>query len=107
MRDYIIGSFNIRHLNYESDKDVKKDFDKLAKIIEKEKFDVIAIQEALSDSAIKHLKGILGENTWDARWSQSDKHDDTIAFPQLIPPIMPPTFASLELLRITLIFPFE
>lgn len=75
MRDYIIGSFNIRHLNYESDKDVKKDFDKLAKIIEKEKFDVIAIQEALSDSAIKHLKGILGENTWDARWSQSDKHD--------------------------------
>lgn len=58
MSDYIIGSFNIQHLNN------TKDFDKLAEIIEHGKFDVVAIQEARGRGAVKSIALALGSK-WD------------------------------------------
>lgn len=59
MSDYIVGSFNIQHLNY------TKDFEKLAEIIKSEGFDVVAIQEARSKGAVERLVMELNKNYWD------------------------------------------
>ncbi len=59
MSDYIVGSFNIQHLNY------TKDFEKLAEIIKSEGFDVVAIQEARSKGAVERLVMELNNNYWD------------------------------------------
>lgn len=78
MSDYTIGSFNICKFNYAGlRKDGKgKDFDRIADIIRNEHFDIIAIQEAKSESAIRHLvKDKLGELEWDWKWALSDNHD--------------------------------
>lgn len=67
---YTIGSFNIQKFNYRSDKDIHKDYIKIAEIINKEKFDIVALQEILSESALKNqLMPALGKNEWDYRWS--------------------------------------
>ena len=60
---YHIGSFNIRDFNYsnisrEGEK-IKRDFDKIAKIIVNENFDVVAIQEVNAESPLKHLTDVL------------------------------------------------
>lgn len=59
MRNYIIGSFNIQHLN------LTKDFEMLAKIIKHENFDIIAIQEARSRYAVKEIVKELNPRYWD------------------------------------------
>lgn len=59
MSDYIIGSFNIERLN--DDKEHKK----IAEIIKEEQFDVIAIQEVHSKSAINTIVEYLGPRYWD------------------------------------------
>lgn len=62
---YHIGSFNIRDFNYSSQdskgESIKRDFEKISEIIISEKFDVIAIQEVNSESAIKHLTNVLNK----------------------------------------------
>lgn len=63
---YHIGSFNIRDFNYSNQSSngemLKRDFDKIAQIIMKEEFDIVAIQEVNSESAIKHLTEILNRS---------------------------------------------
>ena len=60
---YHIGSFNIRDFNYSNQSSdgekLKRDFDKIAEIIINEKFDVVAVQEVNSRSAIEHLTNVL------------------------------------------------
>lgn len=50
---YTIGSFNVMKLSYQSNTEIRKDYHMLAQIIKDEKFDVIALQEALSEDPIK------------------------------------------------------
>ena len=57
---YKIASFNLCNLNYKSNDNIKKSFEKIAEIIRKEKFDIVALQEILSESALKYLIGFLG-----------------------------------------------
>ncbi|MBE6027506.1 MAG: hypothetical protein E7227_02735 [Clostridiales bacterium] len=58
MTNYIIGSFNIERLN--DDKDHKK----IAEIIKEEQFDIVAIQEAKSRSAINKIVQHLNPTYW-------------------------------------------
>ena len=58
MSNYIIGSFNIQHLNN------TKDFQVLARIIKEEGFDVIAIQEARSRDAVRNIVTQLNPTYW-------------------------------------------
>lgn len=66
---YKIGSFNLYKLSYISGKDIKKNFEKIAEIIDKEDFDIIALQEVFSESSIKELiRWLGGPNVWEYRW---------------------------------------
>ncbi len=62
MRDYIVGSFNIQHLNN------TKDFEMLAIIIKQENFDVVAIQEARSKEAVERIAKNLNAIYWDSAY---------------------------------------
>lgn len=57
---YKIGSFNLQDFNYSSqteDGEKKtRDFDKIAKIILQEKFDVVAVQEVNAQSPLMPQK---------------------------------------------------
>ena len=56
---YHIGSFNVRDLNYSNissdGEQLKRDFEKIAEIIVGENFDVLAVQELNSESALRYL----------------------------------------------------
>lgn len=62
---YLIGSFNIRDFNFSNKssdgEELKRDFEKIADIIIREKFDIIAVQEVNAKDAIKHLTAILNK----------------------------------------------
>lgn len=73
---YHIGSFNVRDLNYANrsseGEELKRDFEKIAEIIVKEDFDVVALQELNSESALRYLtqkcnmhKNLLREYAYD------------------------------------------
>lgn len=69
---YLIGSFNIRDFNYSNKCD--DDFKKIAEIIINEEFDIVAIQEVNSKSALDHLKDVLNRrknylHEWDCDFS--------------------------------------
>lgn len=65
---YKIGSFNMYKFQaYRSDDEIKKNLDVLADIISQEKFDIIAIQEILSQNAMDRLLQRLG-NCWSGKW---------------------------------------
>lgn len=66
---YTIGSFNLLKLSYQKDDEIRKDYRKIAQIINDENFDVVALQEVLSDGPIKNsLLPELGSNKWDYVW---------------------------------------
>lgn len=68
---YVIGSFNIANMN------LTKDFSEIARIIRKNKFDVIAIQEVTTDNAIKNLVNTLNRmdyQTWEGVCESSDSY---------------------------------
>ena len=65
MRSYIIGSFNLYKMDFKSNEETKKDFNQIAHIIREEQFDVIALQEVLSESAVKQIVCALNSNCWD------------------------------------------
>ena len=82
---YVIGSFNLRDFNLQAKtrdcklvseqgtKEVSRKFEKIADIIIGEKFDVVAIQEANAEIAIKHLTTLLNRRKnmlmeWDYRF---------------------------------------
>ena len=70
---YKIGSFNVCNLNLRSDRDVNRSFEMIARIITEEQFDIIALQEVLSELAIKQiLKHMVGQNAeWKYKWMPS------------------------------------
>lgn len=70
---YKIGSFNLYKFSYQSDKDIKKDFEKIAEIIRNEGFDIIALQEVFSEDAVKYLMRFLGASEWDYCWDSPRK----------------------------------
>ncbi len=65
-------------MNFQSDKEVKKSFENIAAIIRKENFDVIALQEVLSEQALKELLRHLGP-TWEGRWEFPHKSASSAA----------------------------
>lgn len=74
--EYKIGSFNVKNLNYSTEKvderTVKRSFETIANIIKKEEFAVVALQEVLSLGAaekIKNLLNLLG-GKWEEKWEQ-------------------------------------
>ena len=70
---YKIGSFNLCNCNFRSDKDISKSFEMIASIIDKEEFDIIAMQEVLSENVLKEkLTRLLpsGKKNWKYRWIQ-------------------------------------
>ena len=69
---YRIGSFNLYKFSFQSNKEIAKDFNMIAQIIRKEKFDIIALQEVLNENAVKRLLSELGSN-WDYRWASPEK----------------------------------
>lgn len=62
---YVIGSFNLLKMDFKSNEETKKNFDKIANIIRDEKFDVIALQEVLTEIAVKEIVKRLGTMYWD------------------------------------------
>ena len=67
---YRIGSFNMfKFQAYRSDDNIKKDIAKIAEIIRTEKFDIVALQEIFSETAMRILLKYLGPS-WDGRWEQ-------------------------------------
>ena len=70
---YRIGSFNVRNLNYPVSKDGKRSFDTIATIIKNENFDVIALQEVLSDKVWEQLKMYLGTD-WQFSWERPPQY---------------------------------
>ena len=64
---FIIGSFNLYKMNFQSDKERKKSFENISDIIISEGYDVIALQEVLSEQACNELLRHLGP-TWEGRW---------------------------------------
>ena len=65
---YRIGSFNMYKFQaYRSDKEISKDLNKIAEIIRTEQFDIIALQEIFSKTAMNMLLSRLGRN-WNGSW---------------------------------------
>lgn len=63
-----IGSFNMfKFSQYRSDKENKKDLDKIADIIKGEDFDIVALQEVFSEGAIEEIRKRLG-SYWHCAW---------------------------------------
>lgn len=66
-----IGSFNMYKFSYRSDKEIKKNIKTIVDIIEKENFDILAMQEVFSADAIENLlMPQLGKKAWDSCWDQ-------------------------------------
>jgi exonuclease III len=62
-----------------SDNTQRKDFRKIARIIEDEKFDIVALQETIAEIAIKQIKRYLPEywkHDWNQESGRSDSPDD-------------------------------
>lgn len=70
---YRIGSFNVRNLNYPVSKEGRRSFETIAKIIKDEEFDVIALQEVLSDKVWSQLRMYLGAD-WDFAWERPSQY---------------------------------
>jgi endonuclease/exonuclease/phosphatase family metal-dependent hydrolase len=65
---YIIGSFNLRDFNFSNrssdgtQEQLERNFRKIAEIIVKEKFDVVALQEINAELPLKYLTNLLNAN---------------------------------------------
>lgn len=70
---YRIGSFNVRNLNFPISKDGKRSFDTIASIIKNENFDVVALQEVLSNKVWEQLKMHLGPD-WQFSWERPPQY---------------------------------
>lgn len=67
---YRIGSFNLFKLNFEADKEKKKDFEKIANIIRDNHIDILAIQEAFARDAVEQIVYFLGSSHYKFSWEQ-------------------------------------
>ena len=87
MLTYRIGSFNLRNLGFSVfDETNKRDLKKIADIIRGENFDVVALQEVLSEGkaftlgdfgfAKKSILMELGRDQWDFEWAYAGGEND-------------------------------
>lgn len=68
---YTIGSFNLLNLTFSGKGEESKDYATIARIINNEGFDVVALQEVPSKMAVETvLLSHLGKGKWDAKWDQ-------------------------------------
>ncbi|MDD3141619.1 MAG: hypothetical protein PHX08_22015 [Lachnospiraceae bacterium] len=67
-----IGSLNMCNFNFRSEGCNKKNFIRIANIISSEQFDIVALQEVLSEQALNVLLKALGSN-WDKAWMKPNK----------------------------------
>ena len=65
---YKIGSFNMFKFSFQSNNEIRKDMNILSRIIQDNKFDIIALQEVFSPNALDTLLGYLGRYEWDGVW---------------------------------------
>ena len=56
---YVIGSFNLLKMDFKSNDETKKNFDRIADIIREEQFDVIALQEVMTVNVNEYLSQVL------------------------------------------------
>ena len=69
--EYTIGSFNLCQFNFTSTENVKKNSTRIADIIVREGFDVVALQEVNSKLALEAcLMSALGTREWDYKWEE-------------------------------------
>lgn len=68
---YVIGSFNLLKMDFKSNDETKKNFDRIADIIREEQFDVIALQEVMTEMAVNELIKRLGPMYWDSVFKPS------------------------------------
>lgn len=65
---YIIGSFNMLKMSFQSDKESAKDFKMIARIIRQEHFDVVALQEVMTPNVLyEKILPALGPK-WTGKW---------------------------------------
>ena len=69
--EYTIGSFNLCQFNFTSTENVKKNSTRIADIIVREGFDVVALQEVNSRLALEAcLMSALGTGEWAYKWEE-------------------------------------
>lgn len=71
-----IGSFNMYKFSYQSDKDIKKNLEKIVNIIRNEGFSILAMQEVFSEGAVKRLMMDLGTD-WTYQWAQPNSNSSS------------------------------
>ena len=78
-----IGSINMFKFSNQKNDEISKNIPKIADLIIKEEFDIVALQEVLNESAINRLKSELGSNwesVWDFPVSRSQQAAEGYAF---------------------------
>lgn len=76
---YKLGSFNMYKFQaYRSDNEIRKDLDAIANIICNERFDIVAMQEIYSETAMNLILRRLGSK-WEGAWGQPNSHSASAA----------------------------
>lgn len=84
---YVIGSFNVRNLNYKTEKNGKNEnsitraYEDLGYIIQ-ENFDIVALQEVLNEQVLKKMFNVASgwKYCWKQSRSKSDNSNEGFAF---------------------------
>lgn len=76
---YKIGSFNLYKFSLQSDNNIRKNLQKISRIIRDENLDVVAIQEIFNKRALDNLLAELGTEVWDGRWDSPDSRSVSAA----------------------------
>ncbi|MCM1162018.1 MAG: hypothetical protein NC412_12445 [Roseburia sp.] len=77
---YRIGSFNLYKFSLRSDEHIKKNMQKIAKIIRKADLDVVAIQEIFNKKALDRLISELTDSErWEGRWASPNSRSVSAA----------------------------
>ena len=66
--EFVIGSINMYKFSRQKDKEISKDYAKIAKVICDEEFDVVALQEVFNEYAVKSLVRDYLKPNWDYVW---------------------------------------
>lgn len=61
-------------MSYQSNKEIKKEYARIAEIIREENFDIIAMQEVLNEGSMKSLLMPALGSKWDYRWGSPDPY---------------------------------
>lgn len=76
---YKIGSFNLYKFSLQSDNNIRKNLEKISRIIRDENLDVVAIQEIFNKNALDSLLAELNTELWDGRWDSPNSRSVSAA----------------------------